>query len=206
MVATMPKRSISGWAQWCPPRRHTPRAPSVPPYPGFAGPFFLYQVIDATPPANPSVDYSIVMAAADLAELQGRDVDSDVLLYCTFISQPGTPEEQVRHLAGIRFRGETARDVDPKSYRIDFPAEKTFNGIEHLNLNAINIENELLATDLFRRAGVPDHVKSLLLAALEITDELFRARDERSRETADVGARLDAIQSLLDRANARAGS
>lgn len=57
-----------------------------------------------------------------------------------------------------------------------------------------------------RRAGVPDHIKSLLLAALEITDELFRARDERSRETADVGARLDALQSLVDRAIARAGS
>ncbi|MGH9893004.1 MAG: cell division protein ZapA, partial [bacterium] len=54
-----------------------------------------------------------------------------------------------------------------------------------------------------RRAGVPDHIKSLLLAALEITDELFRARDERSRETADVGARLDALQSLLDRAISR---
>jgi len=54
-----------------------------------------------------------------------------------------------------------------------------------------------------RRGGVPDHIKSLLLAALEITDELFRARDERSRETADVSARLDALQSVLDQAASR---
>jgi hypothetical protein len=47
---------------------------------------------------------------------------------------------------------------------------------------------------------VPDHIKSLLLAALEITDELFRLRDERAREAADVGARLDSLQGLLQRA------
>ncbi len=54
--------------------------------------------------------------------------------------------------------------------------------------------------ETIRRAGVPDHIKSLLLAALEITDELFRLRDERARETADVGARVDALQGLLGRA------
>jgi cell division protein ZapA (FtsZ GTPase activity inhibitor) len=51
-----------------------------------------------------------------------------------------------------------------------------------------------------RKAGVPDHIKSLLLAALEITDDLFRMRDERSREATDVGHRLDALQNLLERA------
>ncbi len=54
--------------------------------------------------------------------------------------------------------------------------------------------------ETIRRAGVPDHIKSLLLAALEITDELFRLRDERARETADVGGRVDALQGLLERA------
>jgi cell division protein ZapA (FtsZ GTPase activity inhibitor) len=54
-----------------------------------------------------------------------------------------------------------------------------------------------------RRAGVPDHIKSLLLAALEITDELFRNRDERSRDAAEVGTRLDTLQNLLDRATPR---
>jgi cell division protein ZapA (FtsZ GTPase activity inhibitor) len=54
--------------------------------------------------------------------------------------------------------------------------------------------------ETIRKSGVPDHIKSLLLAALEITDDLFRLRDERSRETADAGARLDALRGLLERA------
>jgi cell division protein ZapA (FtsZ GTPase activity inhibitor) len=68
---------------------------------------------------------------------------------------------------------------------------------EYVRLLARHLEQRV---ETIRRAGVPDHIKSLLLAALEITDELFRLRDERSRETADVGARVDALQGLLERA------
>lgn len=80
---------------------------------------------------------------------------------------------------------------------------RTEANAEYVRTLARHLEQRVEA---IRRAGVPDHIKSLLLAALEITDELFRTREERSRETADVGARLDAIQSLLDRATARTGS
>lgn len=80
---------------------------------------------------------------------------------------------------------------------------RTEANTEYVRTLARHLEQRVEAV---RRAGVPDHIKSLLLAALEITDELFRAREERSRETADAGARLDAIQSLLDRATARAGT
>jgi cell division protein ZapA (FtsZ GTPase activity inhibitor) len=68
---------------------------------------------------------------------------------------------------------------------------------EYVRLLARHLEQRVEAV---RRAGVPDHIKSLLLAALEITDELFRLRDERAREAADVGARLDSLQCLLQRA------
>ncbi|MGH7312783.1 MAG: cell division protein ZapA [Candidatus Rokuibacteriota bacterium] len=71
---------------------------------------------------------------------------------------------------------------------------------EYVRVLARHLEQRVEAV---RRAGVPDHIKSLLLAALEITDELFRLREERSRETADVGARLDALQGLLERATSR---
>src|SRR5438093_8301 len=44
-----------------------------------------------------------------------------------------------------------------------------------------------------KRAGVKDPLKALSLAALDITDELFKARDEKTRGAGDVGARLGAL-------------
>jgi cell division protein ZapA len=50
-----------------------------------------------------------------------------------------------------------------------------------------------------QRGGVRDPFKALILAALEITDELHRARDERMKNADDVEARLGALVELLDR-------
>ena len=50
-----------------------------------------------------------------------------------------------------------------------------------------------------KRAGVKDPMKALSLAALDIADELFRARDETIRGAGDVGARLGALVALLDK-------
>jgi cell division protein ZapA (FtsZ GTPase activity inhibitor) len=49
------------------------------------------------------------------------------------------------------------------------------------------------------RSGVRDPVTALSLAALDITDELFRLREDRFRAEGDVGARLGALVTLLDR-------
>jgi len=51
-----------------------------------------------------------------------------------------------------------------------------------------------------RRAGVQDTTRALLLAALDITDELFRARDDQTKAAGDVGARLGVLVALLERA------
>ena len=45
-----------------------------------------------------------------------------------------------------------------------------------------------------------DPVKALALAALYIADELFRAREELSKFEGDLGARLGALATLLERA------
>jgi len=50
-----------------------------------------------------------------------------------------------------------------------------------------------------KRAGVKDPMKALSLAALDIADELFRTRDEKTRGAGDVGARLGALVALLDK-------
>jgi cell division protein ZapA (FtsZ GTPase activity inhibitor) len=47
--------------------------------------------------------------------------------------------------------------------------------------------------------GVRDPFRALSLAALDITDELFRARDEHRRDEGDVRSRLGALVTLLER-------
>ena len=54
-----------------------------------------------------------------------------------------------------------------------------------------------------QRTGVKDPMKALTLAALDITDELFRARDERQRDEGDVGDRMKVLVALLDRVTPR---
>jgi cell division protein ZapA (FtsZ GTPase activity inhibitor) len=49
-----------------------------------------------------------------------------------------------------------------------------------------------------RKGGVRDPMTALSLAALEITDELFRAREDRERDEGTVGKRISALLQLLD--------
>ena len=50
------------------------------------------------------------------------------------------------------------------------------------------------------RSGVKDPRAALTLAALDIIDELFRARAEQGRAEGDLGVRLGVLATLLDRA------
>jgi len=49
-----------------------------------------------------------------------------------------------------------------------------------------------------KRSGVKDPT-ALALAALDITDELFRSREDKTRDEGDVGARLGALVALLEK-------
>ena len=50
-----------------------------------------------------------------------------------------------------------------------------------------------------RTAGIKDPLASLTLAALDITDELFRIREDKTRQDGDVDTRLSALVEMLDR-------
>jgi len=50
-----------------------------------------------------------------------------------------------------------------------------------------------------RQSGIRDGMTALSLAALDMADELFRARADRDRQQEDVGARLGELAALLDR-------
>jgi cell division protein ZapA (FtsZ GTPase activity inhibitor) len=54
-----------------------------------------------------------------------------------------------------------------------------------------------------RRSGVQDTPRAIMLAALDIIDELFRIREDRERQAGDVGARLGVLVSLLEKATPR---
>ena len=49
-----------------------------------------------------------------------------------------------------------------------------------------------------KAGGVRDPGSTLILAALDIVDELFRARDDVSKREGDVSARLGALVTLLE--------
>ena len=49
------------------------------------------------------------------------------------------------------------------------------------------------------RSGIKDQMAALTLAALDITDELFRAREEKAKQDGDVNSRLGALAEILDR-------
>ena len=68
---------------------------------------------------------------------------------------------------------------------------------EYVKTLAAYIEERVAA---LRQSGVRDTMMALTLAALDITDELFRAREEGTREQEDVVARLGALTALLDQA------
>ena len=50
-----------------------------------------------------------------------------------------------------------------------------------------------------KRSGVADPLTALSLAALDITDELFKAREDKKTDADEVGARLGALVALLDK-------
>ena len=66
---------------------------------------------------------------------------------------------------------------------------------EHIRALAAYLEERVGA---LRKSGVRDPLAALTLAALDITDELFRMREEHSIDEHDVGSRLGVLVSLLD--------
>jgi cell division protein ZapA (FtsZ GTPase activity inhibitor) len=54
-----------------------------------------------------------------------------------------------------------------------------------------------------KQSGIKDSSTALALAALDITDELFRAREDKTRDEGDVGARLGALITLLEKVTPR---
>ena len=53
--------------------------------------------------------------------------------------------------------------------------------------------------DALKKGGVKDSMAALTLAALDITDELFRTREDHEKQDGDVHTRLGALVQMLER-------
>ena len=67
---------------------------------------------------------------------------------------------------------------------------------EYLRQLAAYLEERVSA---IARSGMKDPLSAMTLAALDITDELFRAREDQNRQDGDVGQRIGALVEMLDR-------
>jgi cell division protein ZapA (FtsZ GTPase activity inhibitor) len=72
---------------------------------------------------------------------------------------------------------------------------RTEASAEYLRTLATFVEERVAA---LQQGGVRDPLKALSLAALDIADELHRAREERSLEEGELGARLTAAIARLE--------
>lgn len=66
---------------------------------------------------------------------------------------------------------------------------------EYLHALAAFVEERVA---VLQRGGVRDPLKALSLAALDIADELHRAREDRSVDEGEVSTRLRAVIARLD--------
>ncbi len=178
LVAPQPNRTIVAFRieaqSTAGERTLVPPAPRVAPYGGFEGPFYLYQVFDTPLPVNGAPSVLLVMTGADARELEDRCLFSNVLLPGTFIAIESDGSTAVRHVAGVRYRGAATRDSNPRSFKVEFPPDRPYRGAEKINLNSQDAENEVLAGDLFRRAGLPGPQSRLV-------NVVFRGSDPNRR-------------------------
>ena len=156
-----------------------PLEPQVEPHRRYPGTFYLYEVDDDVGPATGGPVYRIIMTDADVDELDDRSVRSNVLLPATLIA-----DGRVRHLVGVRYRGENSRRETNRSYKVRLQAEASLHGVDNINLNAGNGGNfgtsgfnEVLAMGLFRRAEMPYPMTWPI--SLHFTGEVRRDFDRR---------------------------
>ncbi len=109
---------------------------------------YLYLVEDA-PPSGSLPIYRLIMTDENRTELTTRDLYSDAYLDATFVYGG-----EVFYNVGVRYRGESTRDIWPRPYRIKFRDEHEFEERERINLVSDELGREALAHDLFQRVGL----------------------------------------------------
>ncbi|HYW80948.1 MAG TPA: lamin tail domain-containing protein, partial [Thermoguttaceae bacterium] len=123
----------------------------------------LYQVDDTFDPNakwNPGDQpvYRVIMTEAERAELEligdgGDDRWSNAQMNATFISVDGA-NTKVRYNIGIRNRGNGSRANNPNNQHINFPHDRSWNGVMSINLNARYTYRQFIGHTLYALAGL----------------------------------------------------
>jgi hypothetical protein len=124
---------------------------------GTQGANALYQV-DNGFVASEAPLYRLILTETERFELEQMgnsfENDSNARMNATFISTIGDDIE-VRYNVGQRLRGASSRDFNVKSYRIEVPSDRDWQGVTGLNLNARSIYSQVAGSAVFAAAGLP---------------------------------------------------
>lgn len=123
----------------------------------------LYQVDDefnsTTWTAGDQPVYYLIMTAMekgrllDIGDPYGSEANSDAQMNLTFVSVDGV-ETKVRHRASVRNRGHGSRNDPPNNYRVNFPHDRKWEGVDSINLNTKYTYLQVIGNALFRLSGV----------------------------------------------------
>lgn len=95
-----------------------------------------------------------------LLDIGDRDGDgypeynSDAQMNMTFVSVTGV-DIKVRYRCGVRNRGHGSRNDPPNNYRVNFPHDSKWEGVESINLNTKNTYIQLLGNSIGSLSGLP---------------------------------------------------
>jgi len=124
----------------------------------------LYQVnnafdIDTWIPGSQPVYYLIFTEMEkgrllDIGDRDGGEYNSDAQMNITFVSVDGV-EVKARYNCGIRNRGHGSRNDPPNNYRVNFPHDRKWEGVDSINLNTKNTYIQLTGNLIGRLSGLP---------------------------------------------------
>ncbi len=112
-----------------------------------------YQVDNEVPDPNVPM-YRLIMTENEWVRFEGRPNSSNDQAHITFISYIDG-EYKVRHNTSMRVRGNGSRSDFPTNWRINFPSDDTWEGVQAINLNQDHSYNQLLGMQIFDRSGLP---------------------------------------------------
>ena len=119
----------------------------------------LYQVDDNA--ANEFVAsgqpmLKLIFTEAERVELAGipcsGSQNTDAEMNATFVSMDGQGIG-VRYQSGVRNRGNSSRCANPPNYRVNFPSDRPFQGMNALNLNTVQVALQHFGSTLSLKSG-----------------------------------------------------
>ncbi|MEX2187874.1 MAG: tandem-95 repeat protein, partial [Pirellulales bacterium] len=111
----------------------------------------LYQVDDTISLVDQQY-FRLVMTGAEHDKFINQSRGSDAQANVTFVAAFGG-EVDVRHNAGIRYRGASSRTRNPPTMRLNLTSADPWNGQSAINLNSQYTHSQVAGSAIFRTAG-----------------------------------------------------